>query len=260
MSTNTATITVTCPGFEPYVKSETVPDITLQLIAERGEDYATELIYKTLNVTAQEAIDAGKMPSDRNLEVYIVFGNREASITYTPDPAEEEPEEGNDGETPTWVTFATSDPGKERLYNTETGEDYLITVVTDRASAQVRLDEIHERLDELDEDPDQDPYGDEWNLLADEISSIKKRWLPEEADTPDPAEETLPTIEGLLTEGAERLNKIWAALGSVRDWLNSDWKPVSDVMTDEQADFRAQMMEAIAEARVVIEKGKTRRP
>lgn len=66
----------------------------------------------------------------------------------------------------------------------------------------------------------------------------------------------LPTAAEMLANANAELDKAYRALGDAADWLRSDWHPIGSSLTDEQADARTRMQDAIGEAKAAINRGR----
>jgi hypothetical protein len=59
----------------------------------------------------------------------------------------------------------------------------------------------------------------------------------------------------MFAAAEQELHRAYRALGDAADWLRSDWPP-GTVMTDEQAERRTRMFNAIGEAKAAINRAK----
>lgn len=66
---------------------------------------------------------------------------------------------------------------------------------------------------------------------------------------------SLPTIEEMFHGALQSLDDIYRKLGDTRDLLNSDWSD-GRVLTPAEANRRADMLEYIGDARLIIELAK----
>jgi hypothetical protein len=66
----------------------------------------------------------------------------------------------------------------------------------------------------------------------------------------------LPTWAEIEGHALRHLSAARNEMADVRDWLNSDWRPLGSPLTDSQADARGEVMRIVGEVKWLIDKAK----
>jgi hypothetical protein len=66
----------------------------------------------------------------------------------------------------------------------------------------------------------------------------------------------LPTWAGIEAHALRHLHAARNEMSEVRDWLNSDWRPLGSPLTTAQADARSEVLRIVGEVKNLIDQAK----
>lgn len=69
-------------------------------------------------------------------------------------------------------------------------------------------------------------------------------------------ESELPTWAEIVNHALHHLDDARDEMSSVRDWLNSDWRPLGSPLTTPEADARGEVLRIVGEVKDLIDQAK----
>lgn len=70
------------------------------------------------------------------------------------------------------------------------------------------------------------------------------------------ADSGLPTWPEIKGHALGHLDTARNEMSEVRDWLNSDWRPLGSPLTDAEAEARSEVMKIVGQVKNLIDKAK----
>lgn len=70
------------------------------------------------------------------------------------------------------------------------------------------------------------------------------------------SDSNLPTWDEIEAHALDHLDKARNEMSEVRDWLNSDWRPLGSPLTDGAADARSEVLRIVGQVKDLIDQAK----